>query len=413
MSNPICQNPAFSRVGVCFLIVALWLIGSFFIAAPLAQMQTKNAGNKKTTATPTPKRAETKPTPKPAAKTVAKASPKPTEKPIAKATPKASPKTTPKTSPKPSPKPSPKLIEQRFITTAFNVNLRETASTSANEAGVIKLGTVVRSLERSGEKQTIGGKTDYWHRIAPVGGNKEGWIFGGFLRSFDQNNRESIYQQIAAERTKNAGKDFTGNVQLYEFLTRILPEIKTPETAAELGFARLSALKAALEAIPFEKKENPQYKNFTTAQNENIVYSEPSGQWYVRSELFWDLAKKYRALPIGEKIAWAATQNPLPGECEGYLNCYLYLMKMTHGTYLEQFPRGAHAKEAIKTIGDMLAPIVSDARKKEIYTPPSDVSDRAEFYQAIADLRIIISKTGFFEKDAVLRQLNQIAEGYR
>jgi hypothetical protein len=168
-----------------------------------------------------------------------------------------------------------------------------------------------------------------------------------------------------------------------------------------------------LAAIPFEKQSDEPYKTFTTKQEANAVYSEPSGAWYVRSDLFWDLAKKYKTLPVGEKIAWAAAENPLPGECEGYLNCYLYSLKVTHGKYLELFPRGAHARESLKTIGEWLQPFVADAKKKETYTGPSEVSEKAEFYKAIADLRVRVSKTGLFEKDAVLRQLNQVAEGYR
>ena len=413
---------AFSRPVACLSFAAMWLAGGFFIAAPSAQMQTKNsnagkkpaATPKKTTAKPTPKTtpkaAQAKATPKTTPKPAAKPSPKQTPRAVAKTTP--TPKSTTKPTPKTIVKSTPKPTEQRFIVTASSVNLRENASAAANQTGELRLGTVVRSLERSSGKQTIGGKTDYWHRVAAAN-DKEGWVFGGFLRQFDPNRRETIYREIAAERAKAAGKNFSGNAELYEFLTRVEPEIKTASIAAEIGMARLVALQNALAAIPFEKQSETTYRNFTEAHKDEIVYSEPSGKWYVRSQLFWDLARKHRSLPIAERIAWTAAQNPLPGECEGYLNCYLYFLKTTHGNYLEQFPRGAHALESLKTIGDMLAPIIADSRKREVYTPPSDVSDRAEFYQTIADLRVIISKTGFIEKDAVVKQLSQIAEDYR
>ena len=418
MSLNARRSFVFSRPAVCLLFAAMWLAAGFFIAAPSARMQTKNSNAGKKVAA-TPKKTTAKPTPKATPKAAqAQATPKPAAKPSPKQTPRAVAKTTPaaKSTPKPTPKTvvksTPKPNEQRFIVTASSVNLRENASSAANQIGELQLGTVVRSLERSSQKQTIAGKTDYWHRVAAAN-NKEGWIFGGFLRQFDQNRRETIYREIATERAKAAGKNFSGNAELYDFLTRVEPEVKTPSIAAEIGLTRLVALQKALAAIPFEKQSETIYKNFTEAHKDQIVYSEPSGEWYVRSQLFWDLARKHRSLPIAEKIAWTAAQNPLPGECEGYLNCYLYFLKMTHGNYLEQFPRGAHALESLKTIGDMLTPIIADSRKREVYTPPSDVSDRAEFYQTIADLRVIISKTGFIEKDAVVKQLSQIAEDYR
>jgi hypothetical protein len=335
----------------------------------------------------------------------------PAKKSVSASTAKTVVKTVARSSPQQSPQQSSAL---RFITTAFDVNLRETPSAGAKEVGELSVGTAVRSLERSAEKQTIGDKTDYWHRIETAGASKKtGWIFGGFLRQFDAAQRETIYKELADERAKAAGKDFSDNSELYEFLTKILPEIKTPATAAELSFVRLLALKNALAAIPFEKQSDAAYKAFTGAQEASVVYSEPSGEWYVRSDLLWDLAKKYKTLPVGEKIAWTAAENPLPGECEGYLNCYLYLLKVTQGKYLELFPRGAHARESLKTIGEWLQPFVADAKKKETYTGPSEAAEKAEFYQAIADLRVRVSKTGLFEKDAVLRQLNQVAEGYR
>lgn len=302
-----------------------------------------------------------------------------------------------------------------FITAAFKVNLREKPSAGAKEVGELTVGMRVRSLERSPQKQTIGGKTDYWHRIETIAAEnkKTGWVFGAFLLPFDAAKRETIYSLIAVERAKAAGETFSENAELVDFLTSSLPEIKTQATQAELNFVRLSTLKNALAAIPFDKQQSEPYKTFIEKQDKNIIYSEPAGQWYVRSDLFWDLARKYKNLPIGEKIAWAGANNPLPGECEGYLNCYLYSLKATHGAYLEQFPRGAHVAESLKAIKEWLEPVAADAAKKEVYTAPTEVAEKAEFYQTLADLRVRVSKTGLFEKDAVLRQLNKIAEGYK
>lgn len=376
------------------ILGAAWLFGGAFLVSS-AQTRNKNVNAKQT---PTPKKTIPKATPKPTAKT--------TPKPTVKTTPKPSPKTTPKATPKPSPQ------APQYILTAFNVNLREEPSTGADSDGQLKFGTIVRSLERTAKQETIGGKTGFWHKIAPVSG-KSGWVFGGFLKTFDSNQRETIYKQITADKFKSAKRSFDENTELYDFLTRAQGEVKTRSIAAEIGYWRLLALKAALEAIPFEDKDKSPYKDFTDRTDINITYSEPSGEWYVRSERFWSLSKKYADLPIAEKIAWTAAENPLPGECEGYLNCYLFGLRITHGEYLERFPKGAHAAESLKAIRDQLSPIVADAEKKEIYTTPSDVSDRAEFYKMIAELRTIVSRTGFFEKEYILRQLDKIAEGYR
>ena len=93
--------------------------------------------------------------------------------------------------------------------------------------------------------------------------------------------------------------------------------------------------------------DGPPYKSWTDEREKEIVYSEPAGQWYVHSNVFWSLQTKYKDLPVAERIAWEASQTPLPGECEGYLPCYLYKETVTSGRYLKLYPRGAHADAAL------------------------------------------------------------------
>ena len=299
-----------------------------------------------------------------------------------------------------------------MIITGFNVNVRETASIDAKTLSNLDFGTIVRQVERAKELQTVAGKTDFWYKVSR-NQNQTGWVFGSFLKPFAAAKREAIYRQITADKFKFAKRSFTENAELYDFLTKAQGEVKTPETAAEIGLRRYQALAGALDAIPSDKQDSPPYKKFTTVNALNIVYSDPSAQFYVRADRLWSLAKKYETLPAGEKIAWDAARTTLPGECEGYLNCYLYELRQSEGEYLKRFPKGAHAAEALKSIGDQLQPIADDAATKEVYAAPADVTDRADFNKTIAELRTIVSRTGFIEKETVLKQLNKIGEGYR
>ena len=143
------------------------------------------------------------------------------------------------------------------------------------------------------------------------------------------------------------------------------------------------------------------------------VISEPAGQWYVRSEKFWELHDRYKKHKVGEKIAWQAAGNPTPGECEGYINCHLYRLRVTHGEYLNFYPGGKHSEEALLDVYNMFQPIIADLPGKKIYYTASDISDRAEFNKMLADLRKIISKSPHLFKTKILRQIQQIAEGHR
>jgi len=271
----------------------------------------------------------------------------------------------------------------------------------------MKLGTLVKVLEEN----------PAWYKVELSGSPKQtaGWMSKQVVNDFDENRREEIYRQIADRHYKADKMTFGDAAELYEFLTRAEGEVKNQTLLPEIGFKRLLALRTALKSVPGGKNDEKPYNEFLKKNEKTVVYSEPTGEWYVRSELLWELQKKHSDFTNAEEIAWTASQNPLPGECEGYVNCYLFVLRETDGTYLNLYPNGKYAEQSLKNIQSMLEPIAADLREKQIYNGPTDVSDRAEFNRLLAELRTIISKLPFAEaeKQKTIRQLNQIAEGFR
>ncbi len=304
--------------------------------------------------------------------------------------------------------PAPKTELPKVIVSVTAARVRSAATTGSAEIRRLKLGTVLPVLDK-----TTG--PAFWYKVQLPAGSRvaTGWMSSTVTGSFDAAKAENIYRQLTSRNFKKEGMSFSDSVEVYEFLTRVLPEVKTNDVAAELGLKRLQSLAAALDAVGVMNSEKQPYKNFTTAQDKNIVYSDPAGQWFVRADLFWDLHKKYSGTSSGEEIAWAAARTSLPGECEGYINCYLYLIRETDGEYLNLYPEGKHAPEALKNITDYLAPIVADLKEKKNYDGPSDTSDRAEYNRHLAGLRAIISRLPLVEKDKPLRQIGLLAEAYR
>jgi hypothetical protein len=285
------------------------------------------------------------------------------------------------------------------------LSIRSAPNAGAAELSRAKLGSIYSVVEKSSG----------WYKVQiPNRTNTiTGWIPATSAVDSDKNGNEEIYRQMLAKYPVSTKQNFGESVELYEFLTRVQPEIKNESTAAEFGLRRLVALRTALQAIPPGQSSQKPYQDFLKAQDENVVYSEPSGAWYVRAPLFWDLHSKYTATASGEKIAWEAAKNPLPGECEGYVNCHIFLIRMTDGEYLNYYPTGSHTFEALKNIAAFLEPIADDAATKKVYNGPTDVSDRAEFNSLITELRVIISRLPNTEKEKVLQQLKKIAEGFK
>jgi hypothetical protein len=195
--------------------------------------------------------------------------------------------------------------------------------------------------------------------------------------------------------------NFGEMADLARFLATVLPEVTQPDATAELELARLTAMRRAAETIPTDKQEQPPYQGWIKANEALIVYSEPGGQWMIKAEAFWDLGKQYRALAIGERIAWEASKLPLPGECEDDPICHLGALNMSSGKYLNLYPRGLHAEAAMKEIIESLAGLLEVVKAAE----PLPAEYKADSQKEVAALRATIQNTASPSKARALELL--------
>ncbi len=208
-----------------------------------------------------------------------------------------------------------------------------------------------------------------------------------------------------------AAETQTGN-SLAKPLPTPIPAADARGVAAVASYKRLLALQAKLKTIPVEKQNKAPYKKFLKANEKDIVYSEPSAEYYVRSDLFWKLAEKYKDIPVADEIAWTASQNPLPGECEGFMTCNLAAARMAEGRYLELFPEGDHAKEAVEYFIGLFEPMATDPQDNQSYTPPVDNEDRAELVRLLAEIRSAFANVVEPGKEKALMLIDQVSKRY-
>ena len=362
------------------IVVAVLSFSAFALTGENADAQTKPAVKK----TPTPK-----------------ASPKATPKAAAKATPKVSTKATPakspvaKSSPAKTPKPAPK---KQVIVNVTAARVRSEPNLQSETLRYADIGTVFTVSEQNKD----------WSKVE-LSADRNGWISKTITENYSTANKTKIYESFADKYLARKNTDFKTAADVFYFLKKASAETDS----AELEFKRLKLLAKILRLIPVEKSNENQYKNFTVKNEDEIVFSEPSGEWSVRSQILWQLHARHKNKPIGEDIAWYAAQIPLPGECEGYINCYVYKLRVTEGEYLNFYPAGKHSREALLNITNFLEPINQDSDERAIYTGPYDISDRAEFNKYLSELRTIVSKTPYVEKQKTINQINRIAEAFK
>ncbi len=300
-------------------------------------------------------------------------------------------------------KPAKKEDSRQIIVNAISAQVRTEPVSSSSTVAFARLGSRYSVMEQN----------DNWYKVRLSDSGKTGWISTEAAGDFDSAKRTAIYEDLIKKHYREDNQDFAASAEVFEFLTRARDDAVDEKTKADFSFKRYLALRCALKAVPSGKSDENPYKDFLKKTDAEIVYSEPSAEWLVRANLLWELHSAYSKLPISEEIAWEAANNPIPGECEGYTNCYIYLVRATDGEYLHFYPNGKHAEQALKHITDFLEPIAADAQEKKIYTAPTDMSDRADFNQLLTELRNIISKLPYAEKSKAIKQITQIAEAYK
>ncbi len=296
------------------------------------------------------------------------------------------------------------------ITTASNVRARVGPETAAQEVARLKLGTVLTADGRTAEQSEIGGKTDYWYRVALPGG-APGWVFGGLLADYEEARRGETVRHIVDERLKVETMSFDDASDLYDFVTGPLVADARGSWKGELELARLHALNRAAGAMAETEQGRPaaQYKDFHKAHEKEIYHHEFAGGWAVRPELFWELETKYRGTSIGDRIAWDAAHALRQGECEGDDVCNFLALNDTEGKYLGLYPNGAHAPEALQDIAQALSSTALDETLKRKGGDQYAVQEQTAVRKALAELRAAVAKAESPERAAVVKRLNQLS----
>ena len=289
------------------------------------------------------------------------------------------------------------------IITGSHVRIRREPQLSAKEITQLQLGTLVQATERTPQPEAIGKMKDYWFHVRVADG-QHGWIFGSFTMRFEPENRDEIYREITLARLARSTLSFPDLVDFFRFLTRASEEVVNRDITAALQFARLQVLQRSLNG---QHNSTANVEDWIQEQRESLVFNEPGGEWLVRADLFWELHETYRSLPLADDIAWEAANAPLSGECEGYLPCVIQRLNATQGRYLNFYPTGKYASNALETITLTLKYFVEDSF--------SQTYSRNEYLMLqgrIKKLRTIVEKTSATETTSVLDLLDRITERY-
>ena len=297
---------------------------------------------------------------------------------------------------------------QEKITTVSAMRVRKAPQITADEVRRLKLGTVVSASARSTQQETISGKTDYWYRVNLANG-ETGWLFGGLLLDYNAQQRTDLLRQIVEARLKAENTEFADRQEIYELAARAISETTNTNTRAEFELLKLLALANWAASFPNHLSDKSPYREWLKTHNAQVILNEFAGSYNLRTELLWNLERKYHSLPIADRIAWEAAQNPRPSDCEGDEVCHLFLYE-GEIKYLSVHPNGTHATEAIKNLTAALTDEVI-RRANDKGGDQYAVEERTQLRKLFVSLRLAIAKTSVAEKTELLKRLNRVARG--
>jgi SH3 domain-containing protein len=297
---------------------------------------------------------------------------------------------------------------QAKITTVSAMRLRKVPQITAEEILRLKLGTVVNAVARSTNQDTIAEKTDYWYRVNLPNG-QTGWLFGGLLLDYTATRREELVRQIIEARLKAENTDFPDRQEIYSLATSLIREAKDINTHAEFELLQLLALAGWARSFRDDLQDKSPYREWLKAHGAAVIPNEFGGAYNLRSELLWNLEKKYHSLPIADRIAWEAAQNPQPSDCEGDEVCHFFIAEGAI-KYLSVHPNGTHAAEALNYLTESLTDDVI-RRANDKGGDKYAVEERIALRKKLATLRLALAKTSAPEKTELLNKLGRITPG--
>lgn len=294
---------------------------------------------------------------------------------------------------------------QAKITTVSAMRVRKAPQVSAEEVQRLKLGTVVDAIARSTNQDTITGKTDYWYRVTLPNG-QTGWLFGGLLLDYNTRRRSDLLRQIIEARLKAENTDFADRQEIYNLAVTGINEAKEVNTRGEFELLKLLAVANTGASFSTEQADKSPYREWIKAHGAEIIVNEFAGGYNLRSDLLWQLETKYHTLPIADRIAWEAAENPEPSDCEGDEVCDFYLLE-GEIKYLSVQPNGAHASEAIR---NLIEGITEDVIKRTNAAGGDQyqVEEQTALRKIFASLRLALAKTTAPEKQELLKKLEKI-----
>lgn len=292
---------------------------------------------------------------------------------------------SPQTSADGSPTATESLDQQQRITLGSRVRVRPDPELGCGQLDRLPVGTVVSARKRTASPSRVDGAEDRWYQVETPSG-ATGWVFGGLLFPFDQAHPEQAYREIVERHLASEAGTLPEEVEFLEFLARVrpnLPEVLVPD----FELARLRGIARALDHFTVPTAPPPQKASWMAGIEPYVTPMNDGGPYGLSPGAYWALHERYRHHPAAERLAWAAARADASWECEDSI-CAFVVNVSPLVRYLQQYPSGANAAEAVRGIIERLDMLdknlkANSIRRCQVADLGDDPDDRKTFRKTL------------------------------
>ena len=282
--------------------------------------------------------------------------------------------------------------------------LRDEPALTGAQVGTLSLGSRLNVSRHTDSGDEIDGD-GRWVFGTPESG-LAGWVHSSLVAVVDTEASQAQAIELMNSRLSSGSLGFLDWIDLVRFCDDFIANANARTNLIEARFLRLKAINRAAEQVPSGvgawTTEEP-YSSWLETHAEDLAYSEPGDQWFVNGMNVWRLAKEAEGLTIADSIGWYAAHVPIPGECEGFLPCYLGLKRLTIGQYLQVYPTGAHVEQGLESITEMMIEIDDRFDSFELYDEGG-----AETLTVLDEIREIVIATKHPKSKATVASIDQV-----
>jgi hypothetical protein len=289
------------------------------------------------------------------------------------------------------------------ITTAANVRLRAAPAETAAVVASLPLGADLLQLEASATQPA-------WVRVRTARG--DGWLPTRLTRKVTADSRIAVIEAVVQERLGRDGDSFAARAELVDFVARMRDTVASdPDTAGRFALHWLRAVHHAAAAVPRRLQKEEPYAPWLAVHGSAVFYNEIGGGFSLTRAAILEMREAFKATAAADDIAWLGVEVGLPGECEGFVACYIDRLNIVEGGYLRAHSAGRHVTDVLATIALRVAPMSALPSRQYFLTVPGDCGELARGLEPLRAAVLLVRADGRLAALAALDALAARCKG--